>query len=94
MQQYTRERKFLTQAELAIRWRITESCVKDWRERGYLPYFRVPGSSRVLYPLCGIQDVERRFTTPPREVIEEHRRAEIKRKEPDLSATPKKEWRI
>ena len=45
--------KFLTQAELAKRWRASQSCVKNWRDQGLLPFFRLPGSTRVLYPAPG-----------------------------------------
>jgi hypothetical protein len=87
------EEKFLTQAELAKRWRTSQSCVKNWRDRGHLPYFRLPGSTRVLYPLQGIQEVESQFTKPVKEVVNQNERTEIKRKKPDISAT-NKEWRI
>ena len=93
MAESTREQKFLTQAELAKRWRISQSCVKNWRDRGHLPYFRLPGSTRTLYPVKGIEEVEGRLTKPVKGVIAENDSTEIKRKTPDISAT-RKEWRI
>jgi hypothetical protein len=86
-------KRFLTQSELAERWKISESCVKNWRDRGHLPYFRLPGSTRVLYPVKGIEEVEGRFTKPVKEVVNQKERTEIRRKTPDISAT-EKEWRI
>jgi len=86
--------KFLTQAELAKRWRTSQSCVKNWRERGHVPYFRLPGSTRVLYPVKGIEEVENQFTKPAKEVGKQKDRTEITRKLPDVSATSNKEWRI
>jgi len=55
---------------------------------------RLPGSTRVLYPLDGILEAELQFTTPAKEVKHKKESAERKRKKPVISATPKKEWRI
>jgi len=88
------QKKYLTQSELAERWRISPSSVRNWREKGHIPYLQFPGSSRIFYPLQGILEVERRFTTPTKEVIGQNERTEITRKKPEISATPKKEWRI
>lgn len=88
------QKKYLTQRELAERWRISPSSVKNWRDRGHIPYLQFPGSSRIFYPLQGILEVERQFTTPAREVVPKGiKHSEIKRKKPDVSATVK-EWRI
>lgn len=88
------EKKYLTQSELAKRWRISPSSVKNWRERGYIPYLQFPGSTRIFYPLQGIIEAERQFTTPAKEVGKRKKRTEIRRKKPDISATSNKEWRI
>jgi predicted DNA-binding transcriptional regulator AlpA len=85
---------YLTQKELADRYSTSESTIKNWRDRGYLPFFRLPGSTRVLYPLDGILEVEQQYTTPAKEVKHRQQSAEVKRKKPVISATPKKEWRI
>jgi hypothetical protein len=86
--------RFLTQSELAKRWRLTESSIKNLRDRGHLPYFRLPGSSRILYPVETIEELERLHTTSAKEVDRKRRHTEITRKQPDISATPRKEWRI
>ncbi|MBW2566111.1 MAG: hypothetical protein JRE24_04325 [Deltaproteobacteria bacterium] len=93
MAKSTRKHKYLTQEELAKRWRMSESCVKNWRVRGLVPYLRFPGSSRVIYPLHGIQEVENVLTEPAREVMPEEIRAEIKRKKPVVSSKDE-DWRI
>jgi hypothetical protein len=85
---------YLTQKELADRYSTSESTIKNWRDRGYLPFMRLPGSTRVLYPLDGILEVEQQYTTPAKEVKHRQQSAEVKRKKPVISATPKKEWRI
>ena len=77
-----------------LRWRLTESSIKNLRDRGQLPYFRLPGSSRVLYPVETVEELERLHTISAKEVDKKRRHTEIKRKKPDVSAIPKKEWRI
>lgn len=94
MAELIKDKKYLTQSELAQRWRITESSVKNWRERGYIPYLQFPGSTRIFYPIQGIKEAERQFTTPAKEVGKQKELTEIRRKKPEISATPRKEWRI
>ena len=88
------DKKLWTQQEVADYFRVVPATVKNWRERGYVCYFQVPGSTRVLYPVEAIKEFERLHTTLAKEVDKEKRRTEIKRKQPDVSATPRKEWRI
>ena len=95
MAELIKDKKYLTQSELAKRWRISPSSVKNWRERGYIPYLQFPGSTRIFYPIQGIEEAERQFTTPAKEVVPKQiKGSEIKRKTPDISATSNKEWRI
>lgn len=94
MAELMKPKKFLTQGELAERWRLTESTVKNLRDRGQLPYFRLPGSSRVMYPFESIEELERLYTIPAKEVDKGGHQTEIMRKKPDVSATPRKEWTI
>ena len=48
----------------------------------------------MLYPVKGIEEVENQFTKLAKEVGKQKDRTEITRKQPDVSATPRKEWRI
>ena len=89
-----KNKKFLTQSELAERWRMTESTIKNLRDRGHISYFRLPGSSRVLYPADVVKELERLHTVPGKEVDKKRQRTEITRKRPDISATSRKEYRI
>jgi len=50
------KREYLTQGEVAKRLRVSPSTVKNWRERGCFPYLKPTGSTRVLYPIEGIDD--------------------------------------
>ena len=85
MTDLTKDKGYMTQAELARYLRTSESCIKNWRERGYLPYFRIPGSTRVLYPVKGVEEVERQFTFSGKGVIKRAKRSEIKRMKPVVS---------
>jgi hypothetical protein len=94
MEKSSHEKSFLTQSELAKRWRLTESSIKNLRDKGHLPYFRLPGSSRILYPVETIEELERLHTTSAKEVDRKRHHTEVTRKQPDISATPREEWRI
>lgn len=84
------ESKFLTQEEVADRFRVTPSTILNWRRRGLLEYFQAPGSTRILYPAADVErfeqeniKMEKGGPTQP----------EIKRKRPQITK-PQKEWRI
>ncbi len=53
-----------TQAEVAKHFRISENCVRNWRNRGLLSYFRAPGSTRVLYLEDEVLDFGGKYTKP------------------------------
>ena len=82
---------YLTQAEVAGRFRVSQSTVKNWRENGLLRYLRVPGSTRVIYPLESVEELERQSLQQEKEVV---RRKQIKRERPEISPRQQKEWRI
>ena len=92
-----KNKKFLTQQELAERWCISASCVKNYRVSGYLPYFQLPGSKRVLYPISEIERIE---TENIKYEGKEKRRREVKgrieKETPEISSTINgyKKWRI
>ncbi len=89
----TKMSPWLTQKELAKRWHVSPSSIINWRNKGRLPYFRVPGSARILYPLDEIVKIECQNTT--REVQRsEIQSTELKRKKPVVSAKSNKKWRI
>jgi DNA-binding transcriptional MerR regulator len=85
------QKRFLTQKEVAVRFRVTESTIKNWREKGLLKYLRVVGSSRVLYPSDSLEEFEKQSIHQDKEVV---RPKEIKRERPRVSPREKKEWRI
>jgi DNA-binding transcriptional MerR regulator len=85
------ESNFLTQKEVADRFRITQSTVKNWREKGLLRYLRVPGSTRVIYPIDTIEELEQQSLHQEKEVVKPK---EVKRERPGISPRREKEWRI
>ena len=91
---YELDKKYFTQQEVADLFRVRPGTVKNWRDAGYLDYFQVPGSSRVLYPAETISQFETQHTKRAK-VIEFKRPDEVKREEPGLSSNRiKKQWRI
>ena len=90
---YDVEKKYLTQQEVADRFRVTPSTVKNWRSKGKLVYFQAPGSTRVIYPREAIEEFERQHTAQEK-VVEFARPAEIIRTKPGVSSKPRKEWRV
>ena len=85
------ESRYLTQREVAARFRVAPSTVKNWRERGLLRYFQATGSSRVLYPMDAVEELERQSIKQKKEVV---RLPKIKGKRPRIPARPQKEWRV
>jgi hypothetical protein len=81
---------FLSQKQLAMRWQMSESCVKNYRNKGLLPFFRLPQTSRVLYPLDAIERLEAENTQSNKK--ENRPKPEKQRKSPEVSSTLK--WRI
>ena len=88
------EKKYLTQQEVANLFRVKPGTVKNWRDAGYLDFFQVPGSSRVLYPAETIDQFERAHTKKAK-VIQFKGPEPVRREEPGLSSNRiKKRWRI
>jgi len=83
---------YLTQREVADRFRVTQSTVKNWRERGLLAYFQAPGSTRVLYPVTAVEQLEKQSIKQKKKGVV--RPTEIKRERPRIPARPAKEWRV
>lgn len=83
--------RYLTQKEVAGRFRVSPSTIKNWRDMGLLTYFQAPGSARVLYPVDAIEEFEKQSIKKKKEVVKP---AETRRKKPEISARPEKEWRI
>ena len=82
---------YFTQRELAERFRVSQSTIINWRNRGLLRYLKLPGSSRVLYPVDAIEEFEQQQIIYEREVVK-NKRSGGKRSE--LSTISKTKWRI
>ncbi len=87
------EHLWLTQKELATRWKVSQPTIINYRNKGELLFFRPPGSTRVLYSLDEILKLEQQNTT--KEVqIRRQQLTEIKGKKPVVSTKPQKEWEV
>jgi len=87
------EKELWTQQEVAEYFRVVPGTVKNWRDRGLLPYWQAPGSTRVLYFSNEIKDFKDGNTHPRKGGDKTSCLAKIKRKKPDVSSTTKK-WRV
>jgi hypothetical protein len=85
---------FLTQKQLAQRWQMSPSCVKNYRDKGLVPFLRLPTTRRILYPLDQIEQLELKNIQPCGK--ETSPRPEKKRKKLEVSSTTHdgKKWRI
>ena len=90
---YDLERKYMTQEEVALLFRVSQSTVKNWRDAGLLGYFQPPGSSRVMYPKEYIEEFEQQHTKKAK-ILEFKKPAEVKKGKPEVSPKSEKEWRI
>ena len=93
-QTYQDKPVYLTQRELARRWRVTGGTIINWRKRGFLPYLKLPGSVKLLYPMQSVLDIEQKFHKPAKEVISQKNSSENKVENNKVTATLKKEWSI
>lgn len=84
--------KYLTQQEVADRFRVSASTIMNWREKGLLRYFQAPGSKRVLYPVTAVEELEKQSIKQKKKGVV--RPTEIKRERPRIPARPAKEWRV
>jgi len=87
------EKKYMTQEEVALLFRVSQSTVKNWRDAGLLGYLQPPGSTRVLYPRESVEEFERQHTKKAK-ILEFKRPAVIKKGKPEVSPKSEKEWRI
>ena len=80
-----RDKIFLTQKELAKRWRMTEGTIIKMRDNGIVPFFRLPDSNRILYPVISVLAIEKKHTIPTQEAQKTRQIPSVsKRKKPVL----------
>ena len=87
--------EYFTQNEVADLFRVTPNTVKNWREAGLLEYFQAPGSTRVLYPVGGVNQFKETYKKKAT-VIQFKKTAAVKKVEgQEVSSNRiKKTWRI
>jgi hypothetical protein len=84
---------YLTQSELALRWRVSQSSIKKYRNDGLIPFFVPPNSSRILFPLDEIIIIEGKNLFNKEDDKRKYHDVS-KEKMPVISAEPKEDWRI
>ena len=95
MNDYQINQSYLTQKELAERWRVSQGTIINLRRTGSIPFFSVPGSSKILYPVDGIIYCEQQHTTTTKEEQKKQKGlTESSRKKPVVSTKSRKKWRI
>jgi len=85
------EISYLTQAEVARRFRVSQSTVINWRKKRLLDYFQAPGSTKVLYPATAVNDFENRSIHKVEGVVKPKI---IAKKSPEISTITTRVWRI
>ena len=91
------EQMWLTQKELARRWRVSEGTIIKIRKQGVLRFFSLPVTKKKLYSKDEIIRIEQENLTQEvqdRKTRDAHQYTELMRKEPVMSARLEKEWRI
>ena len=66
---------FLTQAELAERWKCSEGTIHNRRKAGIVPFIRLPGARNLMIPLSSVEAIERKYLVE--EVVLEPRRKPV-----------------
>lgn len=88
-------KKFFTQKELAKRWNVSEGTIINWRNKGYITFFPLPGATKILYPVDEINEHEKINTVLKKEDFRSNlKEYKSKRKTPVVSANTEKDWRI
>ena len=88
------EMRYMTQEEVARRFRVSPSTIKNWRDQGKLDFFQPDWSSRVLYPKESIDEFEKKYIKKAK-AVDFRKYAEIKREVHWMSSDPReKERRI
>lgn len=95
MSDFQQNLNYFTQKELAERWRVSQGTIINLRKAGSVPFFSVPGSNKILYPVGKILECEQQHTISTKEAQDkQNRRTELKGKKPVVSAKSNKIWRI
>ena len=64
-------------------------------KNGFLTHLRFPDSKSIIYPVEGIKEAVKQYTTPAKEVVNpKNKTAERKRKKPVISSSKQEKWEI
>ena len=91
---YAVDKKYYTQEEVAVLFRVSQSTIKNWRDKGLLEYLQPTGSTRVLYPRETIEEFETLHRQRVK-VIGFKKPEPVRKEETGLSSNRiQKRWRI
>ena len=88
------EKELWTHQEVSDYFRVSPPTIKNWRDRGLLSYFQVPGSTRVLYYRDEIKNLRDKFKIPRKGGDRLKNSTGMKRVKPVVSANQNDDWRI
>jgi len=86
------DKKYFTQRELADRWECVEGTIINYRNKGIISFFQLPASTKVLYPVDEIIELEKNNTI--KKGGNNKPEVEVKRVKPCVSSSKNKEWRM
>jgi len=85
------EKQYFTQKELANRWQCAQGTIINYRNKGIISFFQLPESTKILYPVDEIIELEKNNTIKKGGNKPE---VEVKRVKPCVSSSKNKEWRM
>jgi len=88
------EKEFWNQEETADLLNVSSGTIHNWRKEGLLPFIQLPGKRAVLIPVSAVREFIDRYTINKKGGDKTRCLAKIKRKKPDISPTPNKQWRV
>jgi len=91
MAEEEKSKTFFTQKELANRWQCAQGTIINYRNKGIISFFQLPASTKVLYPIDEVLEIEKNNTIKKGGNKPE---VEVKRVKPCVSSSKKKEWRM
>jgi transposase len=86
------DKELLTQNEVAQYFRVSCNTIKNWRERGLLSFFRVPGSTRVLYLAEEIKEFSKNNLTLKKRGEKTKKQIALKKEMPVMF--PDRKWEV
>ena len=88
------KQQFLTQQEVAERFRVSTKTIGNWTKRGLLSVWQAPGSTRVLYLSDEVRNFRNKNLKPRGEGNKPKPIIGMKKGKPVVSPKSVEDWRI